>query len=76
MEISYFNQKLDNINDICNNILNTLYDNFLMLKFEKGFIKAENMKGYIENNIVKFYLEYNFYVFKKDEINKMQKLFI
>lgn len=76
MEITYFPKKADNIIDDCNNILTMLYDNFSMLKFEKGFIKGENMEGFIQNGILKFYVEYNFYVFKKEETDKMQKLYI
>lgn len=76
MEITYFPEENYNINDKCNNILNLLYNKFLMLKFEKGFIKGENMEGVIEDGKVKFFIEYNFYVFKKEETDKMQKLYI
>ncbi|MBS5794029.1 MAG: hypothetical protein KIC92_04595 [Clostridiales bacterium] len=76
MEITYFPEENYNINDKCNNILNLLYNKFLMLKFEKGFIKGENIEGVIEDGKVKFFIEYNFYVFKKEETDKMQKLYI
>lgn len=76
MEITYFPEENYNINDKCNNILNLLYNKFLMLKFEKGFIKGENIEGIIEDGKVKFFIEYNFYVFKKEETDKMQKLYI
>lgn len=76
IEITYFPIKSDNILDDCNNVLTTLYDKFSMLKFEKGFIKGENMQGAIENGVLKFYIDYNFYVFKKEETDKMQKLYI
>ena len=76
MEITYFPEENYNINDKCNNILNLLYNKFLMLKFERGFIKGENIEGVIEDGKVKFFIEYNFYVFKKEETDKMQKLYI
>lgn len=76
MEITYFPEENYNINDKCNNILNLLYNKFLMLNFEKGFIKGENIEGVIEDGKVKFFIEYNFYVFKKEETDKMQKLYI
>ena len=76
MEITYFPEENYNINDKCNNILNLLYNKFLMLKFEKVFIKGENIEGVIEDGKVKFFIEYNFYVFKKEETDKMQKLYI
>ncbi|WP_317367738.1 DUF6838 family protein [uncultured Tyzzerella sp.] len=76
IEITYFPKKNYNTNDDFNNILNILYDKLIMLKFEKGFIKGENMEGYIENGAIKFFVEYNFYVFKKEETDKMQKLYI
>ncbi len=76
IEITYLPKKADNINEECNKILDLLYNKFLMLKFEKGFIKGENLKGFIENGILKFYIEYNFYVFKREETSKMQKLYI
>ena len=76
VEITYFPEKQDNISDKLNEVLNHLYNNFNMLNFEKGFIKAENMEGIINNNTLKFYVEYNFYVFKKDETDKMKKLYI
>lgn len=76
IEITYFPNKKYNTNEECNNILSLLYNNFLMLKFEKGFIKGENMQGYIEDGVLKFLVEYNFYVFKKEETDKMKKLYI
>ena len=47
-----------------------------MLNFEKDLIKGENMEGFIEKNVLKFFVEYNFYVFKKENIDKMQKLYV
>ncbi len=76
IEITYFPKKQDNINEDFNNTLKLLYDIFLMLKFEKGFIKGENMQGFIEDGVLKFYVEYNFYVFKKEDIEKMKRLYI
>nr|WP_317356794.1 hypothetical protein [uncultured Tyzzerella sp.] len=76
MEITYFPTQNYNINDECNHILTQLYNNLFMLDFEKGFIKAENMEGFIQEGIVKFFVEYNFYVFKKQQSEKMQNLFI
>ncbi len=34
------------------------------------------MQGFLEDKVLKFFVEYNFYVFKKDETDKMQKLYI
>lgn len=76
MEITYFPEKKDNISENINEVLNILYNNFNMLKFEKGFIKGENMESSIDDNTLKFYVEYNFYVFKKDETDKMKSLYI
>ena len=73
IEITYFPEKSDNLSDKLNNILNILYDNFGMLKFEKGLIKGENLEGVLEKEILKFYVDYNFYVFKKQDTDKMKK---
>ena len=76
IEITYFPPKKDNIAEDLNNVLNKLYDNFNNLKFEKGFIKGENMEGKIENGLLKFYVDYNFYIFKKQQNHKMEKLYL
>lgn len=76
IEITYFPPKKDNISEDLNNILNKLYNNFDSLKFEKGFVKGENMEGKIENGLLKFYVDYNFYVFKKQQTDKMEKLYL
>lgn len=69
-------KKQINVLDDCNFILTSLYNNMEMLKFGKGFIKAQNMTGFIEDGKVKFSVDYDFYVFKKEETDKMQKLYI
>ena len=71
IEIVYFPKKSDNINDELNKILNELFDKFLMLKFEKGFIKGENMEGYIEDETVKFYIEWT--IVNKVDIKILKK---
>ncbi len=76
IEISYFFDKKENNFDENNIILQKLYDNLDTLEFESKSIKGENLKGSIEKDCIKFFVEYNFYIFKKVEVGKMERLYI
>lgn len=59
-----------------NYIKENLFEKMKKLKFEEGYIIGENIQSEIKDNLLKFYIDYNFYVFRIEDSEKMNKLFL
>lgn len=76
IEILYTPEEMEDKIKQLNYVSQSLFENMKYLKFEDGFICAENMQANIKDEKLFFQLEYNFYIFRFDEVQKMNKLFM
>lgn len=74
IEIAYTPEEEYNTTKILNEISQRLFENMKLLKYENGYINAENMECHIKDGILQFFLEYNFYIFRFEDTRKMERL--
>lgn len=74
IEIVYTPEETDDTSKKLNEISQNLFESMKLLKYENGYINAENMECQIKDGILLFFLEYNFYIFRFEDTEKMEKL--
>lgn len=52
-----------------------LFQEMKILKFDTSYLFAQNMECEIKDKKLLFFIDYNFYIFRFNEVEKMQKLF-
>lgn len=58
-----------------NFIKQLLFQEMKILKFDSTYLFAQNMECEIKDKKLLFFIDYNFYIFRFNEVEKMQKLF-
>lgn len=52
-----------------------LFQEMKIFKFDTSYLFAQNMECEIKDKKLLFFIDYNFYIFRFNEVEKMQKLF-